>query len=109
MSTYKMTCPILKPFLDRLIYRKNGLSLIKGPELDALVDCTSVQKIQVKIGQQIKKGQIIVFLDSWQGISIEIYSPFNGIVKNILVKNKDYVKQDYPPILLIKRYSKFFP
>ncbi|MBN2300502.1 MAG: acetyl-CoA carboxylase, biotin carboxyl carrier protein [Acholeplasmataceae bacterium] len=48
----------------------------------------------VEVGQHIKKGQVVCIIEAMK-IMNEIASPFNGVVKEIFVRNGDVVGFDH--------------
>jgi methylmalonyl-CoA carboxyltransferase small subunit len=58
-----------------------------------------VARVEVNLGDKILKGQGVVVLNVMK-TEIVVESPFNGIVKKILLKEWDEVKIDDPLIIL---------
>ena len=72
---------------------------VKAPIIGTFYEAPAPDKEPfVKVGQRVKKGDVLMIIESMKLMN-EIQSEFDGVVKEILVKNGDAV--EYDQILMI--------
>lgn len=74
-------------------FRKRKKYQPKDPsELTAFIPGI-IQKIYVEKGQEVRRGDPLLVLEAMK-MKNDVFSPVNGIIKNILVKPGEVVKKD---------------
>lgn len=75
-----------------------ALNRLDKKQLTAFIPGTIVD-VKVKVGQQVKQGEILVILDAMK-MHNRILSPFNTTVKEVNVKTGDKVVKGFVMVVL---------
>lgn len=75
-------------------------NLVKAPIVGTFYSAPAPDKEPfVTVGKQVKKGDTIMIIESMKLMN-EVQSEFDGVVKEILVKNGDAVEFDQPVMII---------